>query len=99
MKSIGKVLLLGTAFGIAVIPLWSQTSTKPRLSFDVVSIRRSAPDSRSRGGGVRGDRYTMNGTTLRGLLQNAYQSSFSGGSAGRVEIIGGPAWMDSDRYD
>jgi uncharacterized protein (TIGR03435 family) len=99
MKRIGKVLLLGAAFEVAVIPLLPQSSTKPKPSFDVVSIRPSAADSRIRGGGVRGDRYTMNGTTLRGLLQNAYQNSFSGGSAGRVQIIGSPAWMDSERYD
>jgi uncharacterized protein (TIGR03435 family) len=98
-KRMERVFLLGAAFAAAVIPLLSQTSTKPKPSFDVVSIKPSAPDSTIRGGGVRGNRYTMNGRPLRGLLQTAYQNSFSGGSAGTVQIIGGPAWMDTDRYD
>jgi uncharacterized protein (TIGR03435 family) len=99
MKKTEKVLRLAAAFGFAVLPLLSQTSPRPTPSFDVISIKPSAPGPGIRGGGARGDRYTMNGATLRMLLQNAYQKPSTAGPAGPIQIIGGPAWMDSDRYD
>jgi uncharacterized protein (TIGR03435 family) len=41
----------------------------------------------------------MTGATLRMLLQQGYSRSFTGGPPGQIQIIGGPNWMDSDRYD
>jgi uncharacterized protein (TIGR03435 family) len=99
MSHTGKLLLLIAAFAFAVLPLLSQTTVAPKPSFEVVSIKPSPPDNGIRGGGPRGDRFTMTGATLRMLLQVAYQRSSGGFMAGQIQIIGGPNWIDSDRYD
>jgi uncharacterized protein (TIGR03435 family) len=41
----------------------------------------------------------MSGATLRVLLGSAFQRASTGGPFSQVEIIGGPGWIDSDRYD
>jgi uncharacterized protein (TIGR03435 family) len=41
----------------------------------------------------------MNSATLRTLLQMAYRRADNTALFGLMQIIGGPAWMDSDRYD
>src|SRR5262245_44462459 len=96
----GKVMLLVAAFAFAAIPLLSQTPPSSKPAFEVISIKPTAPSQNFiRGGGARGDRYTMSGASLRMLLQNAYQRPSTGGPAGQLQIIGGPSWIDSDRYD
>src|SRR5262245_17114929 len=92
MKRIRKGILFAAACAFAVAPLLSQTK-KP--SFEVVSIKPSAPANN----GIRlvvprGDRYRMIGVKLRLLLTQAY--SLPGG---QLQIIGGPSWIDTDRYD
>jgi uncharacterized protein (TIGR03435 family) len=100
MKKAGKAALMTAAFAFAVIPLLSQTSPTPKPSFDVISIKPSAPNLNGiRGGGARGDRYTMSGATLRLLLQNAYTRTSTMGPIAQLQIIGGPTWIDADRYD
>jgi uncharacterized protein (TIGR03435 family) len=96
----GKVVLLIAAAAFAGMPLFSQTSQIPKPSFEVISIKPTAPSTNFiRGGGARGDKYTMTGASLRMLLQNAYQRPSTGGPASQLQIIGGPNWIDSDRYD
>jgi len=90
------LFIAGCAF--AVFPLFSQTAPKPKPSFDVISIKPSPPVNGPRGGGPRGDRLVMTGVTLRSLLQAAYQR-VNPGMASQFEILGGPNWIDSDRYD
>ncbi len=101
MKKSGSVALLIAALAVAVIPipLVSQDGQTPKPSFEVVSIKPSPPNLMMRGGGPRGDRYSMSGATLRMLLQNAYQQPATGGPAGQLQIIGAPSWMDSELYD
>jgi uncharacterized protein (TIGR03435 family) len=98
-----KILLLSAAAGAAVLPLFSQTASSPKPSFEVISIKPSAPLGGGGpiriGGGTRGDRYTMNAATLRMLLQQAYSKPGNAGPGSQVQLIGGPGWMDSDRYD
>src|SRR5215510_4844795 len=98
MNQMKKFALLSVAAAFAVLPLLSQTTaTKP--SFEVVSIKPSPPGNFIRGGGPRGDRFTLSGASLRMLLQFAYQHSNVGFLGGQLQVIGGPNWMDSDRYD
>jgi len=94
-----RTALLIAAFLFAVFPLLSQTSSSKKPSFEVVSIKPSAPGLGIRGGGPRGDKYIMTGASLRMLLQQGYSRSATGGPLGQLQIIGGPGWMDSDRYD
>ena len=100
MKQAGKLLSMSGAVALAVIPLFSQATPEKKPSFDVISIKPTAPNQNGfRGGGPRGDRYTMSGATLRMLLQNAYLRQSTGSPLAQLQIFGGPNWMDSDRYD
>src|SRR5215472_4758472 len=97
---IRSVLLLGLSLIVIGIPLLSQTPAPAKPSFEVVSIKPSAPANN----GIRlvvprGDRYTMTGVRLRLLLTQAYQKLVNGLPAGQLQIIGGPSWIDADRYD
>src|SRR5262245_54224399 len=84
---------LAAAFVVLEISLLAQKPT-----FEVVSIKPSAPNPTGlRGGGPRGNRYVQSSATLRMLLQVAYRPPTSG--PGQIQIIGAPAWADSDRYD
>jgi hypothetical protein len=99
MRRAGKLTLLIAAATFAALPLLSQTSPSQKLSFDVISIKPSAPlTERLIGGGTRGDRYTMRAATLRMLLQSAYQRP-STTPVAPLKVIGGPGWIDDDRYD
>src|SRR5215471_14835687 len=97
MTRTGSILLFITAAVFAVTPQFAQTPSKP--SFDVVSIKPTVPGQRGGGGGIRGDKYTMSGITLRTLLVTAYQQPSTGGPVAPLQIIGAPAWMESERYD
>jgi uncharacterized protein (TIGR03435 family) len=103
VQRIGKRVLITAAFAFAVIPLLSQTTPPAQKpSFDVVSIKPSAPPQGGRGlrgGGVRGDKLLLTGANLRMLLQQGYQRPSAAGPGGQLQIIGGPGWIDSDLYD
>src|SRR5678816_4761626 len=92
MTKTGSILLFVTAAVFAVAPQFAQTPAKP--SFDVISIKPTAPGQRGGGGGVRGDKYTMTAITLRTLLQTAFQRPSTGGPIAQLQIIGAPPWMD-----
>jgi len=92
-----SILLFATTVLFATAPQFAQTPAKP--SFDVVSIKPTAPGQRGGGGGVRGDKYTVSNITLKLLVQTAYQRPSTGGPVAQLQMIGAPPWMDSDRYD
>lgn len=100
MKKVRPTVMLVAALILTAVPLASQTQPKP--SFEVVSVKPSPPptDRALRiGGGAQGDRFVMTGATLRMLLQTAYQRAGNTPLSGQMQIIGGPGWMESDRYD
>jgi uncharacterized protein (TIGR03435 family) len=98
MKRIGKVMLFSAASAFAVFPLLSQTPPKP--SFEVISIKPTAPGPNFiRGGAPRGDRFDFTGANLRMLLQVSYGRLGNNTLGGQLQIFGGPTWMDSERYD
>jgi uncharacterized protein (TIGR03435 family) len=105
MKSTGKVVWLTAAMMFLGIPLLSQSGQTPKLAFDVISIKPSAPPPPgvrgpgvAGGGTTRGNRYATSNATLRTLLQQGYQQ-ISTAPAGQLQIIGAPDWIDNDRYD
>jgi uncharacterized protein (TIGR03435 family) len=96
MKLRGIQLLAAGCFAfLSAVTLGQNVAPKP--SFEVVSIKPTDPNLNIRGGGPRGDRYVMTGATLRMLVQQAYANPNVQGAM--LEIVGGPAWMDSDRYN
>jgi uncharacterized protein (TIGR03435 family) len=100
MKNTCRIAVVAAALGLTA-RLFSQTPP-PKPSFDVISIKPAAPLGNGPiriGGGTQGDRFTMNSANLRMLLQMAYQQAGNTPLGGQLTIIGGPGWMDSDRYD
>jgi uncharacterized protein (TIGR03435 family) len=85
-------------FAAAAVFALGAAAQVQKPSFDVISIKPTAPATGQRGfGGPRGDRLVMTRTTLKSLLQNAYPSA--PGTNRPLEIIGGPAWLDTDMFD
>jgi uncharacterized protein (TIGR03435 family) len=99
-----KIILLLAASAVAVLPLLSQAPATKKPSFEITSVKATPPASAVlRGGAARGNRFTMTGTTLRMLLQYAYRHLTPPGMPSPTlmsnQIIGGPAWIDTDRFD
>ncbi len=77
----------------------------PRPAFDVASVKLNThcdPNGRSGGMSTPG-RIAMECASLRDLILTAYgiYGSAANPAAGsfRMEVVGGPAWVDSARYD
>src|SRR4051812_44747970 len=102
MNRAGRIIGIIVAAAFAVIPLLSQSHPTAKPSFEVISIKPSAPLGNGAvriGGGARGDRYTMQAANLRMMLQQGYQRASTGAPLPQLQIIGGPNWIDSDRWD
>ena len=61
-------------------------------SFDVASIKPNKAGDNIVFNQARGNRLTMTGYTLQMLIQSAYDLQ-------DFQIVGGPKWLNSDRYD
>jgi len=83
---------IALAFTVSTsVALGAQTSA-PARSFDVVSIKRNTSgDTRIRFEMPPGRLNAVN-VTLRFAIQQAYRLP-------RSRVLGGPAWLDSDRFD
>src|SRR5262249_7275513 len=95
------ILLFTVAFAAVVVPVLSQNK-QPKPSFEVVSIKPTPPLTNGGiriGFGARGDRFSQTGVTLRMILTQAYSNASNTPLSGQMQIIGGPNWMESDRYD
>lgn len=71
----------------------TQSGPSP-LKFEVATIKPSAPGGR--GGGIRplpgGERYQATNMNVKGIMTVAWRIKAD-------QITGGPAWLDSDRFD
>lgn len=78
---------------IASVVVLAQTSQQ-KLSFEVASVKRNTDRILSVSGvqPAAGGRLFAKATTLKQLIVSAYQIK-------EREIVGGPAWIDSERYD
>ena len=90
--------ILAFSFAVAIIPLFSQVPATPKPAFEVISIKRTAPDTDIEGFGGFGDRFNVTGGTLRFLL-NIYSRANNKPSGDQLRIINAPNWIDMDRYD
>ena len=78
---------------LALCDIHAQTPAAAPLAFEVASIKPSAPDVRDmmmRPAGLNGLR--LDGATLKNLVDYAYDVR-------PFAISGGPAWINSDRFD
>jgi uncharacterized protein (TIGR03435 family) len=64
----------------------------PFQSFDVASIKPNKAGNNMVFNQARGNRLTMTGYTLHMLIQSAYDLQ-------DFQIVGGPKWLNSDRFD
>ena len=78
-------LLSASAFGQSVAPA-------PSFEAADVHVSPHANNPSMRGGLVRGGRYEMRTATMVDLIRIAY-------SVDETNVIGGPSWLDTDRYD
>jgi uncharacterized protein (TIGR03435 family) len=77
--------------GIAILTVAVAGTSAQSLSFDATSVRPSR-ETRARGTPLQGGRLTMSGMTLGELIVAAYLVH-------RSQVIGGPSWMTSERFD
>ncbi len=88
-------LLLLIAACSSLNVLHAQAAAAAPTTFDVASVRKNA----SGGGGAQfqifpGGQFRAANATVRQLVQAAYDFSYE-----RFQIVGGPSWIDEDRYD
>lgn len=89
-----RAILCVAALLLGSVRLVSQAGPEAPVSFDVASVKPSIPGDRS------GRFITMQGAhqfvaknhTLKTLVMAAYNVPATG-------VVGGPAWLDTDRYD
>jgi bla regulator protein blaR1 len=82
----------------AATAMLSQTvAADKKPSFEVVSVKRNLSTQEGGGGGPRGDRFVMTNVPVRILINFAFRPPK--GSLLSQQIVGGPDWMRSDRFD
>jgi uncharacterized protein (TIGR03435 family) len=87
-------------FALIVFTAVAHAQAPERRSFEVATIK-PVTDCRPTGrGGPSGDRFELPCVPLRALIRIAY-GGFSGEKLNTAlrEVVGGPSWLDSERYD
>ena len=81
-------------FGVALLLAQKPPAPSDTLQFEVAALKPSDPGGR--GGGIRpapgGERYLATNVAPRLMLSVAWRVRPD-------QIVGGPAWLDTDRYD
>src|SRR5579863_9726560 len=89
-----RLLMLPVALGIIASSAFSQAPPAGNLSFEVASVRPSAPGARpdpSREGTVDAELVTFRNAQLIQIIRVAYGVDF--------DRISGPAWLYDEKYD
>src|SRR4051794_3428848 len=89
--AISVVLLAASSAPGAQTP--SDSNTNP--SFEVVSVKRNVTAEGPAGFNPRTDRFTRTAVTARELVASAFRRR----GFENVQVVGGPNWLDSDRFD
>jgi uncharacterized protein (TIGR03435 family) len=93
MKGVYKAALMGPALFVLVCLLHAQEAQPPSPTFEVASIKpNTSGDSRSGTRSLPGGRVAITNLRLRDVIRTAYGSD-------DIDVIGGPAWIDADRWD
>ncbi|HEY2385030.1 MAG TPA: TIGR03435 family protein [Terriglobia bacterium] len=90
-------ILLATAIALLALCLQYAGAQSARPQFEVASVKAGRAGQPFSVGPVAG-RFSATSTPLRVLIQRAYAPP-NGRSLLRSQIIGGPAWIDSDIFD
>jgi uncharacterized protein (TIGR03435 family) len=77
-------------FAAFATSLWAQDLSP---SFEVASVKENKSRSRGQNSKSTPGRFTSKNATLRAIIMNAYEVQE------QVQLRGGPAWMDSVRFD
>lgn len=88
-------------FEFSAFSVFSQTPPPKKPSFEVASVKSTVPNfgfGLPPRGGPQGNRFTMTAVPLRSLLVYACDLTFDPTLTDNP-IIGGPGWLDSDRFD
>jgi uncharacterized protein (TIGR03435 family) len=87
-------LFLAIAVIAMSVPVLSQQPATSKPSFEVATVKRNLTGEQisSSSAQARSGRYVATAATLRRLMQTAYQLR-------DFQLIGGPAWMSSDRWN
>jgi uncharacterized protein (TIGR03435 family) len=98
MRHRATTILVLSILATAAAPLQSQTAApEKKLSFEVASIKRNLSAQDGGGGGPRGDRFVLRNVPVQTLINVAFRPT--NGNLLRQQIIGGPDWIRSDRFD
>ena len=92
-----KRLELMLIFGMAAVSVASQTTPVRKPSFDVVSVKPNKLGGPPVRMGTQGKRFIAENYPLILLIQFAYRPL--SGVLLREHVIGGPSWINSDRFD
>ena len=97
-RKVHRSLLAGAVFTALAIATTAQTPAEKPVAFDVVSIKPANSAAGGRVGGFNGSlqftagRVVGRNVTARRMILAAYHLS-------PFQLAGGPAWLDSDRFD
>ncbi len=83
-----------SALGPSVI---GAQQAEPTLTFEVASIKRTEPGTESRLLRFANGRFTARNVTANFLIRTAYGRS--GLPLDVTQVVGGPAWLGTDRFD
>jgi len=82
---------------IALVLLLAQQTAAPKPSFEVATIKRNVSLKEGGGGGPSpGGRFRLTNVSVRPMILIAYRD---GPPLMLSQVIGGPGWLDSDKYD
>ena len=89
--------MMKPVIGIAVVAgltgHFSAAQTPPPSQFEVASVRKVASTDPASSLRIDGETLTIRNMTVRQLISNAYSNRYY-----LTEIVGGPGWIDVDRF-
>jgi uncharacterized protein (TIGR03435 family) len=89
--------LIALVFEMVAIAVAAAQAPAQKPKFEAASIKRNLSVERVGGGGRRGDRFALRNATVTALVQYAFRPT--DGQLFSRQIIGGPAWIHTDRFD
>jgi hypothetical protein len=92
-------LLIALACAVASIVAADQKDAPAAPAFDVASVKKSPPPTGTPTlvvcGARKGDSWNTQNATLRRIIRSAHGNRYQM----EGQIVGGPAWLDTDRFD